>query len=337
MPRLLPLALLAAAPALAAAPDGPKPEDLVLVRKGTLPVIVSAPHGGRAPVPGVPERLGNGLAETFAAEFEKRLDGKPWVVVARFGRKYVDANRPRELAYESDKAAPPYDAYHDALAAACKAVRKAHGRGLLLDVHGQGEFKDAVCRGTRDGKTVTLLVDRFGRAAVTGKRSVLGHLQRSGYKVLPDCADDNAKEEAKFSGGHTVGTYGSHAGYGIDAIQLEFGTSLRAERDRCLKTARDRADAVAVFHDEYLKDPMLGARWAAGGSRAGRRWRPGSRRSRPGPGPGPRPRRPTRRGSGRRSCRGRTRRRGRSRGRPRTSRTRPRPSSPPSSTPPPTR
>jgi N-formylglutamate amidohydrolase len=268
VPRL-PLLALLAAPALVAAPEEPKPEDLVLVRKGTLPVIVSAPHGGRKPIPDVPERVGKGvaqfatvldantdlLAETFAAELEKRLDGKPWVVVARFGRKYVDANRPPELAYESDRARPHYDAYHDALAAACKAVKKGFGRGLLLDVHGQGEFKDAVCRGTRDGKTVALLVDRFGRAAVTGRRSVLGHLQRSGYKVLPDCgADDRAKEEAGFSGGHIVGTYGSHGGYGIDAIQLEFGTSLRADKDRCLRTARDLADAVAVFHDEYLKD-----------------------------------------------------------------------------------
>ncbi|MBA4065447.1 MAG: hypothetical protein C0501_17385 [Isosphaera sp.] len=269
MPRLPLLALLAAAPGLVAAPDDPKPEELVLVRQGTLPVIVSAPHGGRKPAPGVPERAGTGvaqfatvldantdlLAETFAAELEKRLNGKPWVVVARFGRKYLDANRPRELAYESDKAAPHYDAYHDALTAACRAVKKASGRGLLLDLHGQGETKDAVYRGTRDGQTVTLLVDRFGRAAVTGKRSVLGHLERSGYTVLPGCADEKAKEEPRFRGGHVVGTYGSHTGYGIDAVQLEFGTSLRADKDRCLKTARDLADAVAVFHDEYLKDP----------------------------------------------------------------------------------
>lgn len=269
-PPLLLFALLPTlTPAIPAVPAEPKPEDFVLIRKGTLPIIVSAPHGGRKAIPDVPERLGKGianfatvldantdlLAETCAAELEKQLDGKVWLVVAKFERKQLDANRPRELAYESEKAKPYYDAYHDALTAACKAVKEKHGQGLLLDVHGQGEFKDAICRGTQNGKTVTLLKERSGWRAVTGKRSVLGHLERGGYKILPSCdADEKTKEEAAFSGGHIVGTYGSHTGYAIDAIQLEFGTFLRdKEKDRCARTARDLADAVAVFHDEFLK------------------------------------------------------------------------------------
>jgi len=164
-------------------------------------------------------------------------------------------NRARELAYESERAKPYYDAYHDALEAACKAVKKQFGRGLLLDIHGQGDFRDSICRGTRNGKTVTAMTQRDGWAALTGKRSVLGHLEQSGYKILPSCdADEKTKEEAAFSGGYTVGNYGSHTGYAIDAIQLEFGTFLRdREKDRCAKTARDLADAVAVFHDEFLK------------------------------------------------------------------------------------
>jgi N-formylglutamate amidohydrolase len=270
-PAALPFAVfLAHLPAARTAPDDPKPEDLVLVRKGTLPVIVSAPHGGRERVPGVPDRLGKGipafqtvldantdlLAEAFSAELERLLKGKPWLVVARFDRKSLDANRPREHAYESEKARPYFDRYHDSLEAACKAVKEEFGRGLLLDIHGQGEFRDAVCRGTQNGKTVTLLRQRYGWRAFTGKNSVMGQLQNRGYKVLPDCdADENTREERLFSGGHIVGTYGSHTGYGIDAIQLEFGTDLRAKaKDRYLDTANDLAAAVAAFHNEYLKD-----------------------------------------------------------------------------------
>ena len=244
----------------------PPPADLILVQKGTLPIIISAPHGGRMAVPGVPERLGKGLtnfqtvrdantaelAESFAAELEEQLGGKPWLVVARFDRKYIDANRPAEEGYESEKAKPIYEAYHAALAAACKAVKEKYGRGLLLDIHGQGEFKDAICRGTRNGKTVTLLLDRDGQHALTGKRSVLGHMQRIGYRVLPSCdADAEVKEVAKFNGGYIVDSYGSHTGHAIDAIQLEFGTTLCA-RDRRARTAQNLATAVAVFHDEYL-------------------------------------------------------------------------------------
>ncbi len=263
-------AFVAFAPALPLASNEAKPEDLVLIQKGTLPIIVSAPHGGRKKVPDVPERLGKGianfqtvldtntaeLAEQFAAELEKQLDGKPWVVVARFERKYLDANRPPERSYESDKAKPYYDLYHASLEAACKAVKVQFGRGLLLDIHGQGDFRDTICRGTRNGKTVTLLKDRDGWGALTGKRSVLGHLQRMGYKVLPSCdADEKTKEEPKYNGGHIVDTYGSHTGYAIDAIQLEFGSELREkQKDRYAETAKDLATAVAVFHDEYLKN-----------------------------------------------------------------------------------
>ena len=265
-PFVLLLALAAAAAAILSTADSPKPADLVLVQKGTLPIIVSAPHGGRIAVPGVPERVGKGLtnfqtvrddhtaelAEDLAAEVEKQLTGKPWLIVARFDRKYLDANRAAEEGYESVKARPVYDAYHTALATACKGVKEKFGRGLLLDIHGQGEFKDAICRGTRNGKTVTLLLDRDGRHALVGRRSVLGHLQRNGYRVLPSCdAEADAREVPKFNGGYVVDTYGSHTGYAIDAIMLEIGSSLRA-KDQRSTTARDLAAAVAVFHDEYL-------------------------------------------------------------------------------------
>lgn len=271
MPRLglllaVSVALLPGAGARDPAP--PKPEDLVFVQKGTLPIIVSAPHGGKTAIPGVPARLGVGvekfatvrdgntdlLAEKFTAALEEQLGGKVWVVIARFDRKYLDANRPPAGAYESEAAGPYYDAYHRPLAAACKAVKEKHGAGLLLDIHGQGVFPNEICRGTQNGKTVTLLKQRHGWPAVAGRNSVLGWMARAGYKVMPACdAGQDAKEDPRFNGGYMVGHYGSHTGYAVDAIQLEFGSYLR-EKDTYARTAADLADAVAAFHDRYLKD-----------------------------------------------------------------------------------
>jgi N-formylglutamate amidohydrolase len=264
----IPVALLSGVRAREDVPA--KPADLVTVQKGTLPIIISAPHGGHKKVPDVPERLGVGianfatvldghtaeLAAKFAAELEKQLRGKPWVVIARFERTYIDANRSPEQGYESEKAKPYYDAYHDPLVAACKAVKAKFGCGLLLDIHGQGVHEDSICRGTQNGKSVTLLKDRYGWAAVTGKKSILGQMERSGYHVLPKCdADEKTKEEPKFNGGYMVNHYGSHTGYAIDAIQLEFGSRLRATgKEGYAKTAQDLADAVAIFYEEYLKD-----------------------------------------------------------------------------------
>jgi N-formylglutamate amidohydrolase len=254
---------------VAADAPAPKPADFVTVRKGTLPVIVSAPHGGRKKLPGVPERVGKGLtnfytvldantaelAEAFAAELEKATGKKPWVVIARFERKYADVNRSPKEGYESEEAKPYYDAYHDALAAACKAVKKEFGRGLLLDIHGNGVHPGAICRGTRNLKTVTRLKEREGMPAVRGRNSVLGRMERLGYAVVPspERDDDKAKEEPKFTGGYIVAAYGSHTEYGIDAMQLEFGTRLRT-KDKYATTAKDLAEAVAAFYETYLKE-----------------------------------------------------------------------------------
>jgi N-formylglutamate amidohydrolase len=259
---ILPLA------AIAGRAEEPKTvEDFVSVQKGTLPIIVSAPHGGKLALPDVSDRVGKDvkmfatvrdantdlLAEKFVEGIEKKLGGKVWFVLARCERKQVDFNRPREGAYENEKAKPVYDRYHAALDAACKAVKEKHGAGLLLDIHGQGAFENSICRGTQNGKSVTLLVQRHGRAALTGKDSVLGRMERAGFKTLPKCdAPAGTKEESQFNGGFIVQNYGSHTGYGIDVLQLEFGTLLR-ERNAYSKTAAALTDAVAAFHDEYLK------------------------------------------------------------------------------------
>jgi N-formylglutamate amidohydrolase len=265
---LLLLLLFAVLPGLLAGRDEPlKPDEFVTVQKGTLPIIVSAPHGGKKAIPLVPERTGVGikqfakvrdfntseLAEKFAVAIEKELGGKVWFVIARFDRKYLDVNRPADGAYENEKAKPVYEAYHAALSEACKAVKQKHGAGLLLDIHGQGVFEHQICRGTQNGKTVKLLKERHGWAAVTGKNSVLGRMEKAGYSVQPRCsAPEDAKEEVQFNGGYIVQTYGSHTGYGIDAIQFEFGTHFR-EREAYPKTATDLAEAVAAFYETYLK------------------------------------------------------------------------------------
>ncbi|MBN9519142.1 N-formylglutamate amidohydrolase [bacterium] len=247
--------------------DDPNAAALVEVQTGTLPIIITAPQGGSEKVPGVPERMGVGvknfatlrdngtdkLAKAFAADLEKQLGKKPWVVIARFDRKYIDANRAADQAYEDKAAKPYYDAYHDPLVKALKAVKEKFGYGILLDIHGQSKYPDAVLRGTQNGKSVVLLRQRHGYAAVAGKNSILGRFEAAGNKVFPTAAaGEKAKEETGYSGGYTVSQYGSHTTYGIDAMQLVVGTKLRSA-ESLPKTAKDLADATVAFHDAYLK------------------------------------------------------------------------------------
>jgi N-formylglutamate amidohydrolase len=239
---------------------------LVTVRPGTLPIILSAPHGGRGRIPGVPDRKGvavkqfvvvndtntDDLADRLTAAIEKRMGAKPHVVIARFERKQCDANRPAADAYEHPRAKAVYDAYHAALAAARRTVQADWGRGLLLDLHGQAADAGTIFRGTNDGKTVTHLIDRFGKDALTGPKSVLGVLAAKGHKPFP-ALDSDEKENPRFGGGYISQTYGSRYGGSVDAIQLELGGKQRSRA--ALDTfAADVAEAVAVFAKEYLPE-----------------------------------------------------------------------------------
>jgi N-formylglutamate amidohydrolase len=247
-----------------AADDSPNPAALVTTQKGTVPVIISAPHGGRKAIPGVPERKGADvtkfvkvrdentaeLADKLIVELEKTLGGKPFAVIARFERKYLDVNRPASGAFEDPKAKPYFDHYHKGLEEACKAVKDKWGRGLLIDVHGQVGRPDDICRGTNGFKSVTLLRERYGPAAVTGPKSVLGYLEGHGYTIFPKC-DSTEKEDSRYGGGYIVQTYGSSQGFAIDAIQTELGSKYR-KKDVLDKTAKDMAAAAGVFAKEYL-------------------------------------------------------------------------------------
>lgn len=240
--------------------DGNK---LLTIWAGSFPIILAAPHGGREPIPGIAPRRGIGvaqftverdsntaeLAEAVAVRVRQRLGATPFLVVARFERKFVDANRAAAAAYESPEAKPYYDAYHRALREAVEQTRQKWGGGLLLDIHAQGAQPDAIYRGTDNGRSVIELHKRYGRAALTGPKSILGYLASKDYKILPDLAA--GERETRYTGGYTTRTYGSHQDTQVDAIQLELGSSLRAKRN-LERTAQDLAQAIEVFAREYL-------------------------------------------------------------------------------------
>lgn len=189
------------------------------------------------------------LAAALATKIGERLGAKPFLVIAHFERKYLDANRSEAAAYESAAAKPYYGAYHRALEEAAARVRQHWGSGLLLDIHGQGAESDAIFRGTDNGRSVVALRRRFGSAALTGPKSILGQMAAKGYNILPSGSAD--EHERRYAGGYTTQTYGSHCGTEIDAIQLEFGANLRAQAN-VDRTASDLAQAIEIFAKAYL-------------------------------------------------------------------------------------
>ena len=244
------------------------PRDLVIVQQGTIPIIITAPHGGTSLVPGVEDERASRaavkvrdvatdeVALALADRVEELVGGRPYAVIAGFHRKYIDANRAESVAFEDSDARPYYLAYHQSIRDFVDLVRKAHPAGaILIDVHGQSKpgYEKVVCRGTRDGKTVGRLTGRHGLNALIGPHSIFARLEASGYEVFPPNEPPHSGQEGPcYDGGHTVVAYGSHNVQGIDAIQVEIGWDLASGKtDRSRLTAA-LAEAIAAFYEKHL-------------------------------------------------------------------------------------
>jgi N-formylglutamate amidohydrolase len=248
------------------------PADLVFVQQGTLPIILTAPHGGREPIADIParnitnppkdkkryvtssDRNSDLIAQGIAREIRTITGNDPYVVQARFQRKFIDPNRPPDVAYDSPASAPFYEFYHRSIRQFVDEVRAKYSVGLLIDVHTQGKIPQSLVRGTLNGRAVKQLVARSGVEAITGPNGLFGQLEANGFNVFPrnDIPPAGKSEDGGFNGGYTVATYGSHHANGIDAVQFEFGVSYReeAELDSTIKRA---AKSIGVFYQAYLK------------------------------------------------------------------------------------
>jgi N-formylglutamate amidohydrolase len=179
------------------------PADLVLARAGTLPIILTVPHGGREEIPGAAPRDTRGkpsggrgfvtvtdantdrLALGIAAQIKAVTGKEPYVVLAKFKRQYADPNRPPEIGVESPAARPCYDYYHRSIRRFIDEIRSKYPAGLLIDVHGQMKDPNVVMRGTQNGRTVARLLERAGVPAVTGGQRHLRAARGQWLQSLP--------------------------------------------------------------------------------------------------------------------------------------------------------
>jgi len=212
----------------------------VSVHRGTLPVLLTCPHDGKTD-PGVAERAGGGsscpplnkrrdlhtrqITEGVAQAVLDAVGEAPYVVIADFHRRHIDANRSPDCAYDDPKAKPYYDEYHTTIRNFVREIRAENGGlGLLFDIHGTDDAPSDIFLGTGDGSTIARLLQVDSRA-MWRRRSLRAFLEAAGYTVSPQ--KPNVPEA--LPGGFTVRTYGSSHADGLDAIQIEIGSRLRAD------------------------------------------------------------------------------------------------------------
>ena len=140
--------------------SSPVDDELLIIRDGDLPILITAPHGGKLDLPDVPARTGDGLKKGPSGFFagrdtgteelalkvvellDQKLPGSPSCVISRVHRKYIDFNRPPEIAVEHSKARVVYDSFHHAARSSVQRIRAKHSRGLLIDEAWCAFFKE---------------------------------------------------------------------------------------------------------------------------------------------------------------------------------------------------
>jgi N-formylglutamate amidohydrolase len=249
---------------------------LVKQHRGTLPVILTAPHGGSARPAQVSVRK---EAETpSGCDFQTNRDNEtilitesvaqkildltglsPYVVIATFHRKYIDANRSETCAFTDADARPFYSEYHDRVAEyVAQILRQNQGRGFLFDIHGTlviASDQADVYLGTANGASLPPGFDRrnlFMQHGLHGLFKAARH--RTGadgqgpifsYRVSP--ADETVPETSAVSGGFTIRHYGAT----INSIQVEIADTVRNDPQARGFFVDDLALAIVNFVRRY--------------------------------------------------------------------------------------
>ena len=222
---------------------------------GRMPLVITCPHDGRAEPPGVPERPDDQagcltkkqadlstrtIALGLSSAVQALMGLEPSMVVARFHRRYIDANRPETCAFVAREARPLYREYHNRITAAIRSTVKQFPRlGILVDIHGAADLSEEpdrhVLLGTDGGKSIARLLELDPRILFR-RQGLVRSLQSGGFGVIPANAGD--PEHASFDGGFTVQRHGASRASGIDALQIEVVRKVRlnaARRDALIQ------------------------------------------------------------------------------------------------------
>lgn len=245
---------------------------LVKRHRGSMPVILTCPHGGTQNPPGIKLRnrddtppdcqfeldgdLQTALITQSVAQQILDLTGlTPYVVIAEYRRRFIDANRAEKCAFTDLNAQPFYAEYHNRIASYVDEIRRQNSnRGFLFDIHGFVQIESNpidIHLGTDDGGS---LLPGFDRASLFLQHGLAGllisarqvnpggpELPPFQYRVFPPDAD--TPENGSVDGGFTVQQYGAF----ISSIQLEIANAIRLDEEKRSLLIGDLAVSIINF------------------------------------------------------------------------------------------
>ncbi|MDP1580533.1 MAG: hypothetical protein Q8M02_09660 [Candidatus Didemnitutus sp.] len=261
---------------------------------GSLPIIFTAPHGGKLTPRTIPDRTSGvtmsdaftqELARAVNAEFQRRAKQPPHVIISLLHRKKLDPNREiKEAAQGSPVAERAWVQFHESIKESIRVSLLTHGFAFIIDLHGHGHAiprlelgygidgaffnqtdaeLDAAIRDTRS--TLNELARRSDSFAkiIRGPRSLGGLFETAGFRAVPGTRDPGPGNFPYFNGGYIVRTYAGK-GRGVDGLQIEAPRAgVRETEETRAKFATALFDSLAAFLAEhYSFDLITGKRIA---------------------------------------------------------------------------
>lgn len=255
--------------------------DYIEYLPGSLPLVLTAPHGGDLEPLEIPDRgWGTTVTDLNTRDLALRIrdaihdavGAYPHLVICHLDRVKLDANRDIDEGAQNNWAAErAWWEYHTFSDEAGELVEEIFGQGLYLDIHGHGHEIQRIELGyllsstdlarSDEGLSTAGMVTKSSIGAlvqgsgetlaelVRGPLSLGTLLQDEGFPSIPSATQQETSGEPYFTGGYSTVRHGSRDGGQISGIQLEH--NYRGLRDEA--TNRQRyAEALTAALQTYF-------------------------------------------------------------------------------------
>ncbi len=228
-----------------------KTENYTEFYKGTLPIILSAPHGGeeipkeiKTRTSGVFEKddFTKELTLEIIKEFKKTLGKIPYAIIASISREKIDLNRKKEEAFDDKKASKIYDTFHNLIKSSKNEVERIFGKGIYIDIHGQSHPHNYLEFGYMLDNSVLNLHEtqlkeyqeqssiknlaKFSKQSfidqLKGPSSMGSLMTNLGFDSVPSVKLPYAADNNYYEGAYNTYLHGSLDERNISGIQIEF-------------------------------------------------------------------------------------------------------------------
>lgn len=247
---------------------------------GNIPLLLSAPHGGSTDISNISGRRTTFTITTPGCGFNQSTDTRtkeltqkivermasqgvvPYAVISDINRADLDLNRARtENVYlptvsdvDVNRALELYDEYYGRLRSHIQDIQLVFGsalfdRALLIDIHGAGfSHGDLDLTTTSQLGSASTLID-IVYPNISRSMNLWDALRGEGFTFRNAAGQANETRPSC----NLLETFGVHQNDGINAVQIEFNSSLRSTGNY-EDTANRFADALVTFTNAVYTD-----------------------------------------------------------------------------------